>query len=119
MAIIDTENNYTFRGWVARDYDTLLHFFKFKPFRISQRWDAPGDAIHILGDYFPELKWEDDPIKVNLCLIQVNEDLAKRDAVIRILEYTSAIGLEYSTEELIDWIKDLLPEIDINAPTKV
>lgn len=107
MAIIDTE---TLHGWVTRDENNQL------------KWWVNYDNSHRLrlpDFFFPDLKADDPPLKVEILLHPVNEDIAKRNAVIRILEYTDAINLNYKNEELIAWLKNLVQETDINAPTMV
>ena len=57
-------------------------FFPKKPVRdlltSSHYWAAhisPYDVIHLGHECFPELKWEDEPIEVELTIKKVNEIL--------------------------------------------
>lgn len=68
--------------WIARDKDGQLHCFYYKPYRVNNSlWtcDVPGVEASwhhwemIVGYWmklddllFPNLKWEDEPIEVEL-----------------------------------------------------
>lgn len=67
------------KGWVARDKDGSLHFFGTKPERYEgydiHRWWVSGACIQCaLGfrkNWYPNLKWEDEPIAVRLTLSEL------------------------------------------------
>lgn len=62
--------------WVARDKDERLWLFIDKPKRsqIHGWWEVDtqnsllrdDDCMEISGELFPEIKWEDEPIEVEL-----------------------------------------------------
>ena len=56
--------------WVARDKDDMLFLYKTKPKRdnIFEDWDMSlyGDCMKLNKKLFPKLKWEDEPIEVEL-----------------------------------------------------
>ena len=53
--------------WVARDEDEDLVLHNSYPKRGEQGWwESDGDEIEIDSNLFPSLKWEDEPIKVEL-----------------------------------------------------
>ena len=60
--------------WVARDLDGELGIFRVKPQRIRCGWFSPGHRDCITWwkpnfgwpDPYPELKWEDAPVKVEI-----------------------------------------------------
>lgn len=72
------------KGWVVRDkyvqwtsngpiFDGIgsLNFFVEKPTRQGTNkfwWYAKGDKIQLDPNAFPELKWEDEPLSVELTI---------------------------------------------------
>lgn len=55
--------------WIARDKNNDLCLYKEKPSRNendSQWFIAGGYYLILQENLFPELKWEDEPIEVNL-----------------------------------------------------
>ena len=56
--------------WVARDMNGSLNLFLDKPIRDFEEW-TPSDKllqyITIPSLEFADLKWEDEPIEVELC----------------------------------------------------
>ena len=77
------------RGWVARDnFGGLVHFYKDKPERIDEQgfWfphetKLEEDPNYLYGDYFTldtnlflNLKWEDEPIEVEITIKEVYEE---------------------------------------------
>ena len=67
------------KGWVAVDYDTMnnrrVSFFPQKPVRdlLTQYkyWAATQpnyEVIRLNSDAFPDIKWEDDPIEVEITI---------------------------------------------------
>ena len=65
------------KGWVARQnvskipyyyvYSHQLAFFKTKPKRGDGEWNG-GIGMYIDSDLFPDLKWEDEPVEVELII---------------------------------------------------
>ena len=60
------ENKYKF--WVARDKNGFLFSYEDKPKRCDNKkeWFAEKFLSSMENSYFPELKWEDEPIEVEL-----------------------------------------------------
>ena len=60
------ENKYKF--WMARDKDGNLFAYKDKPTRGDNRkeWFAEKFLSSMENSFFPDLTWEDEPIKVEL-----------------------------------------------------
>ena len=60
-------------GWVARDKNNDLHYFDVKkPTRLETTWhDRDYMSIWIDSSEFSELRWEDDPIKVELLVNKI------------------------------------------------
>ena len=59
------ENKY--KLWVARDKNGFLFVYEDKPTRWDIRKEWIGRFLNsIKNSYFPELKWEDEPIEVEL-----------------------------------------------------
>lgn len=63
------------KGWVARDKRGTLNFFRAHPRRIT---DSRGEEYWIghvrmkqPNEFFPDLKWEDEPIEVELTISRV------------------------------------------------
>lgn len=62
--------------WVARDKNGTVWLYTNKPIRSSMfsRWNvdtenslfSTNEWMEIDGDLFPDLKWEDEPIEVEL-----------------------------------------------------
>ena len=57
--------------WLARDKDGFLTLFKSKPERAHEEWvdfnpETEEQFIFIDNSLFPNLKWEDEPIEVNI-----------------------------------------------------
>ena len=59
------------KGWVARDEDGVLRIGEYKPERGFDRWKAYGENIELSKEYFPALKWADEPIEVELTIHRV------------------------------------------------
>ena len=61
----------TIKGWVARDQDGLLTLFDSEPkrFPVDESWIGCG-FTDLPKDLFPDLKWEDEPIEVELPIIR-------------------------------------------------
>ena len=61
------------KGWVARDHNGSLRlFFLCKPQRMDKQykyWYGGSNASKGLpADDFPDLKWEDEPVEVELTI---------------------------------------------------
>jgi len=64
--------------WVARTKSGLLQLFSGKPYKevlsnnmfCVERWNCSGDLFTFSGniDLFSNLKWEDEPIEVELII---------------------------------------------------
>lgn len=58
--------------WIAKDKDGSLWLFENKPVRKKYDWnDSNSDFMEIsdtTGLLLPELKWEDEPIEVELTI---------------------------------------------------
>ena len=71
---------YKTKGWVARDQEeglngSNLYLGYNKPRKIGKEpfviWGDFGDCISIPEEMFPELKYEDEPIEVELAIKRV------------------------------------------------
>lgn len=61
----------TIKGWVARDKHGLLWLYRVRPERRSYWWySGETDQIGIDKALFPALRWEDEPIEVELPIIR-------------------------------------------------
>ena len=60
------ENKY--KLWVARDWVGMLYAYFNKPIRDTflKEWDSDKVSLSIDDLFFPELKWEDEPIEIEL-----------------------------------------------------
>lgn len=64
----------TTKGWVAKDYNGAIRlFFLCKPQRIDDKryrywYGGPNASKQLPNDSFPDLKWEDEPIEVELSI---------------------------------------------------
>ena len=54
------------KGWVARDKNGVLSLYHSNPERDGNSWDGLYFMRRIDRDNFPNLKWEDNPIEVEL-----------------------------------------------------
>lgn len=54
--------------WVARDNNGELYLYNEKPecYNDSKVWFAGGICAKLDNNFFPELKWKDEPIEVEL-----------------------------------------------------
>ena len=66
----------TIKGWIARDrYGDLYFYPYYKPKRYGDYWfGSTGVFLRIasyreIGDYFPSIRWEDEPIEVELPIV--------------------------------------------------
>ena len=64
----------TIKGWVARDGSGSLYLYDTIPHRDAKYdWWHPlagRDQMVIEKNYFPDLRWEDEPIEVELPIIR-------------------------------------------------
>ena len=60
------ENKY--KLLVARDWSGMLYAYFNKPIRdtVWKEWDSDKVSLSIDDSFFPELKWEDEPIEIEL-----------------------------------------------------
>ena len=60
------ENKY--KLWVARDWSGMLYAYFNKPIRdtVWKEWDSDKVSLSIDDSFFPDLKWEDEPIEIEL-----------------------------------------------------
>lgn len=60
------ENKY--KLWVARDWGGMLFAYFNKPIRdtVWKVWDSDKVSLSIDDSFFQELKWEDEPIEIEL-----------------------------------------------------
>lgn len=60
------ENKY--KLWLARDWGGILDAYFNKPIRdtVWKEWHSDKVSLQIDDSFFPELKWEDEPIEVEL-----------------------------------------------------
>lgn len=59
------------KGYVARDgFGGTVSFFSSKPYRPSEGlgiWKIrEGGVVHLPKEMFPDLKWEDEPMEVEV-----------------------------------------------------
>ena len=69
--ITEPEEEVRIDGFVARDKDGSLNLFNGEPERIADcTWGIyPGDlGLGLPKEYFPDLKWESDPLKVTITI---------------------------------------------------
>ena len=65
------------KGWVSRDsvedgfIGTGLIFHLSKPSRCTREWSSQSIAMYLPWEMFPNLKWEDEPIEVELVIRKV------------------------------------------------
>ena len=57
-----------YKLWVARDWGGMLYAYFNKPIRdtVLKEWDSDKVSLSIDDLFFPKLKWEDEPIEVEL-----------------------------------------------------
>ena len=73
----DNENAYVIKGWVARDNkgdsDSLSIYRDIKPNRLNEEglWENMSDFMTIPKDMFPEIKWEDEPVKIEMIIKKI------------------------------------------------
>lgn len=62
-------------GYVARDKDGELYFYKKYPIKGCSFWciDTPSDVVEMEENLFQELTFENSPIKVEITFKEVKE----------------------------------------------
>lgn len=71
---------YKMKGWVAQDSesmsDTNLYFGTLKPRRTlgGWFWYCFEDHLGLPKEMFPNLKWEDEPLKVELTIKECKDE---------------------------------------------
>ena len=62
---------YKIKGYVARDKDGDVYFGTNKPkwYEHFAMWCDFGDSIQLPSDWFPELKYTDEPVETELMLV--------------------------------------------------
>lgn len=88
------ENKYKF--WVARDKDGNLFAYNDKPTRCDnqEEWFAEKFLSSMENSFFPELKWEDEPLEFELRQAITNLD-AKAN------EYANSVTDNEEIKELV------------------
>lgn len=63
---------YKMKGYVAKDKDGKVFFGTNKPVRFEMigTWCDFGENIQLPSDWFPELKYTDEPVETELMLVQ-------------------------------------------------
>jgi hypothetical protein len=58
--------------WVARDKDGSLWLHDVFPYRnrAFDEWNNSGDLMSLDAGLFPDLKWESDPLEIELKAVQ-------------------------------------------------
>lgn len=71
--MIITDDKLVIEGYVARDQDNILYFYDSKPKRDVNFgcWISHNGESHLKNISFPNLKWEDEPIKVELTIKRI------------------------------------------------
>ena len=88
------ENKY--KLWVARDWVGMLYAYFNKPIRdtVWKEWDSDKVSLSIDDSFFPELKWEDEPIEVELRPLVTDIDTKAK-------EYANNVNDNEQIKELI------------------
>lgn len=87
------ENKY--KLWVARDKNGFLFVYEDKPTRCDNQREWLGRFLcSMKNSYFPELKWEDEPIEVEL-------RTAITDLDAKAQEYANSVTYKEEIKELI------------------
>lgn len=85
-----------YKLWVARDWGGMLFAYFIKPIRDKawKEWDSDKVSLSIDDSFFPELKWEDEPIEVELRPVITNLDTKAQ-------EYANKVTDNEEIKELI------------------
>lgn len=70
------ENPNLLKGYVARNVNGKLHFFYREPYRGTTTWERYTTClwdyvVELPETMFPDLKWEDKPVKAKLSLTTI------------------------------------------------
>lgn len=58
--------------WVARDKNGELHVFEVEPRRTNDYWwDRDYDSLSLNKEDFPEIEWENEPVRVKLTITKI------------------------------------------------
>ena len=69
---VKINNGPKIKGWVARDDDlNHIHLFHNKPLRSKWTWACGYPALQLPDSFMPELKWEDEPVEVELIINKI------------------------------------------------
>lgn len=60
----------TIKGWVARDANGIFVLYEDKPYRRKREWMDSQNLFLLDDELLPDLKWEDEPIEVELPIIR-------------------------------------------------
>lgn len=87
---------YKYKLWVARDWGGMLFAYFNKPIRdtVWKEWNSDKVSLTIDDSFFPELKWEDEPIEVELRPVITDLD-------IRANEYANSVTDNKEIKKLI------------------
>ena len=57
-----------YKLWIVRDWGGMLYAYFNKPIRdtVWKEWDSDKVSLSIDDSFFPELKWEDEPLEFEL-----------------------------------------------------
>lgn len=66
--MITTDDLNIIEGYVARDESNDLWLYEKYPVRMGNYWLNDNFIMSIPNELFPNLKWEDEPIKVELTI---------------------------------------------------
>ena len=57
-----------YKLWIVRDWGGMLYAYFNKPIRdtVWKEWESDEIPLSIDDSFFPELKWEDEPIEIEL-----------------------------------------------------
>lgn len=95
------------RIWVTRDYEGILDIHFVYPTRMEYHWESDERRVTIDGNDFPDLKWDDEPQEVCLCL---NDDkyhtvqVKTLDSLYTELEHNRELVQTYN---LMPWYKKI------------
>ena len=72
------ENKY--KLWVARDKDGILCAYNDKPTRCDNQREWFGWFLNLMeNSFFPELKWEDEPLELELSQLVTDLDTKAKE----------------------------------------
>lgn len=68
------QEQFTIKMWVARDRTGDLEAYMNEPERGNHVWLNDGEYSHIPRNLFPNLRWEDNPIEVEMTIKQATRN---------------------------------------------